>query len=141
LKKILLVEDNPDDEILTLRALGKSGFELQTTVMRDGKEALDYLLQISESSDSRQWPDLVFLDLKLPFISGLEILERIKSHPKGKLIPIVVLTSSKQEEDIMKSYDLGANSYVRKRVNALEFEEALKDILSYWFEFTQLPPR
>lgn len=141
MKKILLVEDNPDDEILTLRALGKSGFELQTTVMRDGKEALDYLLQISESSDSRQWPDLVFLDLKLPFISGLEILERIKSHPKGKLIPIVVLTSSKQEEDIMKSYDLGANSYVRKRVNALEFEEALKDILSYWFEFTQLPPR
>lgn len=143
MKKILLVEDNPDDEALTRRALGKSGFEHQLAVVRDGQEALEYLQGIGryDHLTTSDRPDLVFLDLKLPLVSGLEVLEQLKAKELTRLLPIVVLTSSKEEDDVMRSYNLGANSYVRKRVDAVEFQEALKDILIYWFEFIKLPPR
>lgn len=142
-RKILLVEDNPDDEALTRRALGKSGFDHELAVVRDGKEALDYLFGEGqyEGKAPQSLPDLVFLDLKLPLLGGLEVLEQLKRDERTRTVPVVVLTSSKEEDDIIRSYNLGANSYVRKRVDALEFQDALKDILSYWFEFIKLPKR
>lgn len=142
-KRVLLVEDNPDDEALTLRALKKTGFDLNLAVVRDGQEAVDYLLKpTADLTDERcPRPDLVLLDLKLPRLGGLQVLERLRADAQLRTIPVVGLTSSKEEEDVMNSYDLGANSYVRKRVDALEFEDTLRDILTYWFEFIKLPPR
>jgi CheY-like chemotaxis protein len=142
-RKILLVEDNLDDEALTRRALSKSGFDHELVVVRDGKEALDYLFREGPYAglSAKNLPDLIFLDLKLPLLGGLEVLERLRDNVETRVIPVVVLTSSKQDDDVLKSYNLGANSYIRKRVDALAFQEALKDTLSYWFDFIKLPTR
>ena len=127
-KTILLVEDNADDEQLTLRALRQSEIPNMIRVARDGAEAIDYLYGAHAGS----LPDLVLLDLKLPKISGLEVLHRIRSEDKSRSLPVVILTSSDEERDIVKSYDLGANSYIRKPVYFDEFIDAVRQLGMYW---------
>ncbi len=142
-KKLLLVEDNAAHEELTRLALKKTGFEHDLTVVRDGTELLEYLFRQGRyiHLTRSDMPDLILLDLKLPRMDGLEVLKKLKTDGRTRSIPIVMLSSSTEENDIRKSYKLGANSYVHKRMNALEFNEVLRDILSYWFEFAKLPPR
>ena len=127
-KTILLVEDNADDEQLTLRALRQSDIPNMIRVARDGAEAIDYLF----GSASGSLPDLVLLDLKLPKISGLEVLQKIRSEDRSRALPVVILTSSDEERDIVKSYDLGANSYIRKPVDFDEFIDAVRQLGMYW---------
>jgi len=127
-KTILLVEDNADDEQLTLRAMRQSEIPNIIRVARDGAEAIDYLY----GPTAGRLPDLVLLDLKLPKISGLEVLERIRSEDQSKALPVVVLTSSDEERDIVKSYNLGANSYIRKPVDFDEFIDAVRQLGLYW---------
>lgn len=129
-KLILLVEDNPDDEALTLRALKKSNLLNELVVAHDGVEAIDYLL--GPDSASRALPGVVMLDLKLPKVDGLEVLRRIRGAEKTRMLPVVVLTSSKEEQDVVSSYALGANSYVRKPVDFAEFMEAVRQLGLYW---------
>ena len=131
---ILLVEDNPDDEALMLRALKKNRIANEVIVTRDGAEALDYLFAtgVYEGRDLNHMPQLMLLDLKLPKISGLEVLQRLRNDERTKYIPVVVLTSSSEERDIISSYDLGANSYVQKPVDFNEFMEATKQLGAYW---------
>ena len=124
---LLLVEDNPSDEELTLRSLKKHNIVNEVVVARDGVEAVEYLLD-----DSKQLPDLVLLDLKLPRLSGLEVLQRIRNEERTKMLPVVVLTSSSQDEDIVSSYRMGANSYVRKPVRFSDFSEAVRQLGVYW---------
>ena len=124
---LLLVEDNPSDEELTLRSLKKHNIVNEVVVARDGVEAVEYLLD-----DSKQLPDLVLLDLKLPRLSGLEVLQRIRNEDRTKMLPVVVLTSSSQDEDIVSSYRMGANSYVRKPVRFSDFSEAVRQLGVYW---------
>ena len=128
-KTILLVEDNADDEQLTLRAMRQSEIPNIIRVARDGAEALEYLFG---PASGNRLPDLVLLDLKLPKIGGLEVLERIRSEDKTKALPVVVLTSSDEERDIVKSYNLGANSYIRKPVDFDEFIDAVRQLGLYW---------
>ena len=127
-KTILLVEDNADDEQLTLRALRQSDIPTNIRVARDGAEAIDFLYGIP----SLPLPDLVLLDLKLPKISGLDVLQRIRSEANSKGMPVVVLTSSDEERDILKSYELGANSYIRKPVDFDEFIDSVRQLGTYW---------
>jgi two-component system response regulator len=136
-KTILLVEDNPDDQALALRALKKHQIANQVVTVRDGAEALDYLFAIKSAKDM---PAVILLDLKLPKLSGLEVLEQIRGNEKTKLLPVVVLTSSREEEDMMQSYELGANSYVRKPVDYVEFAEAVKQLGLYWLLINDAPP-
>ena len=124
---LLLVEDNPSDEELTLRSLKKHNIVNEVVVARDGVEAVEYLLD-----ESKQLPDLVLLDLKLPRLSGLEVLQRIRNEERTKMLPVVVLTSSSQDEDIVSSYRMGANSYVRKPVRFSDFSEAVRQLGVYW---------
>jgi two-component system response regulator len=142
-RKILLVEDNPDDIALTREALKKSGFPHELVVINDGREALDYLLQQDGyiSLKTRDRPDLVLLDLSLPLMNGFEVLERIKSDEQARIIPVVVLTISDEEEDVLRSYELGASSCIRKRMHIDDFEEAIRDMMTYWFKFSKLPPK
>lgn len=135
-KTILLVEDNPDDEALTLRALKKNNIFNEVTVARDGQEALDYLFG---AGAERPAPAVVLLDLKLPKIDGLEVLRRIRADPRTSLQPIVILTSSKEEQDIVSSYSLGANSYIRKPVDFSQFMEAIRQLGLYWLVLNELP--
>jgi two-component system response regulator len=128
-KTILLVEDNADDEQLTLRAMRQSDVPNIIRVARDGAEALD---QLYGPNASPRLPDLVLLDLKLPKISGLEVLQRIRKEDKTRALPIVVLTSSDEEKDIIESYNLGANSYIRKPVDFDEFIDAVRQLGLYW---------
>jgi two-component system response regulator len=128
-KTILLVEDNADDEQLTLRAMRQSDVPNIIRVARDGAEALD---QLFGSGAKSRLPDLVLLDLKLPKVSGLEVLHRIRSEPSTRALPIVVLTSSDEEKDIIESYNLGANSYIRKPVDFDEFIDAVRQLGLYW---------
>ena len=131
---ILLVEDNPDDELLTVRAFKKSNIVNEVVVVRDGIEALDWLFVSGEHADrdpSTQ-PQVVLLDLKLPRLDGLEVLRRIRADARTALLPVVVMTSSKEEEDIIRSYELGANSYIRKPVEFDRFVEAVKSLGMYW---------
>jgi two-component system response regulator len=128
-KTILLVEDNADDEQLTLRAMRQSDVPNIIRVARDGAEALDHLFGPSAGS---RLPDLVLLDLKLPKVSGLEVLHRIRQEEKTRGLPIVVLTSSDEEKDIVESYNLGANSYIRKPVDFDEFIDAVRQLGLYW---------
>lgn len=141
-KIILLVEDNPDDEELTLMALQESQIVNEVVVTRDGAEALDYLFATGRYTDRdpAHLPALVLLDLKLPKLSGLEVLQRMRGDPRTRLLPVVVLTSSSEEEDIIASYDLGANSYVRKPVEFHRFADAVRQVGMYWLLVNQPPP-
>lgn len=138
---ILLVEDNPDDAELTLRAFKKSNLKNEIVVARDGVEALDYLFAtgIYEGRDATDQPQLVMLDLNLPKIDGMEVLQAMRADERTKLIPVVVLTSSKEQEDIVKSYRFGANSFVRKPVDFLEFVQAVQQLEMYWVVLNQIP--
>ncbi len=140
---ILLVEDNPDDEALTLRAFKKSNLTNDIAVARDGVEALDYLFATGQYSDRdpEDLPNLILLDLKLPKIDGLEVLERIRSDERTRILPVVVLTSSKEQEDLVNSYALGANSYIRKPVDFNQFMQAVQQLGMYWLVLNQPPYR
>jgi two-component system, response regulator len=131
---ILLVEDNPDDEALTRRALKKNNVQNEMVVAHDGQEALDYLF------GSAKLPQLILLDLKLPKIDGLEVLRRLRAEERTRLLPVVVLTSSNEERDLVSSYSLGANSYVRKPVDFKEFTEAARQLGLYWLLLNEPPP-
>lgn len=141
-KSILLVEDNPRDEALTMRALRKSGLAGDIMVTRDGVEALDYLFGTGkyEGRDTSILPQLVMLDLKLPKMDGLQVLKRLRADEHTKRLTIVIFTSSSEEEDMIKSYDLGANSYVRKPVDFEEFAEVTKKLGIYWFSLNEAAP-
>jgi two-component system response regulator len=139
---ILLVEDNPDDEALTLRALRKNNIGNEVMVAHDGVEALDFLFGTGafEGRDLSHVPELILLDLKLPRIDGLDVLRRIRTHELTRLLPVVVLTTSVEEQDRLKSYDLGANSYVRKPVDFQQFIHAVGQLGLYWLILNERPP-
>jgi two-component system response regulator len=141
-KIILLVEDNPDDELLTLRALKKNGVLNEVVVARDGVEALDYLFANGAHSgrDTGDMPQLILLDLKLPRVDGLEVLKRLRSDERTRLLPVVILTSSKEQQDMLDGYGLGANSYVRKPVNFEQFVRAVEQLKLYWLVLNEAPP-
>ncbi|MCP4129730.1 MAG: response regulator [bacterium] len=138
---ILLVEDNPDDEALALRALKKNNITNTVMVARDGQEALDYLFGQGKYAgrDVSDTPHLVLLDLNLPKISGLEVLKRLRNDKRTALIPIVILTTSGEESDLVTGYKLGANSYVKKPVDFLKFTDAVKQLGLYWLDLNESP--
>jgi len=140
-KIILLVEDNPDDVDLTLRAFRKSLIANEVVVARDGAEALDYLAATGMHAGRNvdELPQVVLLDLHLPKISGLDVLRAIRAEPKTKLLPVVILTSSAEENDILESYGLGANSYIRKPVDFGQFLDAARQLGLYWLVLNQSP--
>lgn len=129
---ILLIEDSEQDEILTIRALQKNKVKNEIIVARDGAEAIDYLFNSQHESYLEHLPQLILLDLKIPKIDGLEVLKEIRNNPRTKIVPVVVLTTSKEEQDVISSYQLGANSYVRKPVDFQEFSEVVKNLGTYW---------
>ena len=139
---ILLVEDNPDDELLTVRAFAKSRIANEVVVVRDGVEALEWLFSTGEHAkrDATIVPEVVLLDLKLPRLDGLEVLKRIRADARSALLPVVVMTSSTEDEDVVKSYQLGANSYIRKPVEFDRFAEAVNNLGLYWLVLNQRPP-
>lgn len=138
---ILLVEDNPDDEALTIRALKKNNIGNHLVVVRDGVEAIDFLFGTGayKDRDPKDTPQVVLLDLKLPKMDGLEVLRRIRENELTRLLPVVILTSSKEEQDILKGYKLGANSYVRKPVDFDQFVEAVRQLGLYWLVLNESP--
>jgi two-component system response regulator len=138
-KNILLIEDNPDDEALTLRALQKNGIDNPVVVLRDGAEALDYLFRRGCYADAwaTELPAVVLLDLKLPKIGGLEVLERLRLDQRTRLLPVVVLTSSREKQDVQESYLRGANSYIRKPVDFKHFLEAVGQLGNYWLNLNE----
>jgi CheY-like chemotaxis protein len=140
---ILLVEDNPKDELLTLRTLKKCNLANEIVVVRDGAEAIEYLFGQAESPgrEGDDLPTVVLLDLKLPKIDGLEVLRRIRADVRTRLLPVVILTSSDEEKDIIASYELGANSYVRKPVAFGDFGKAIADLGRYWLITNEALPR
>ncbi|TAK29541.1 MAG: response regulator [Chloroflexota bacterium] len=140
-KHLLLVEDNPDDVKLTLKVLERSGISNRVEIASDGIEALEYLQGTGKFAgrDTRDLPALVLLDLKMPMISGLEVLQSIRSDERAKLVPVVILTTSNEEKDRIESYELGANSYIRKPVKFSEFTEALQQLGRYWLGLN-MPP-
>jgi two-component system response regulator len=141
-KLILLIEDNPDDEALTLRALKKNNITNEVVVLRDGAEALDYFFGTGKyvGRDTSLMPQVTLLDLKLPKLDGLEVLRQLRADPRTKLIPIVILTSSNEEQDRLKGYGLGANSYVRKPVDFNQFIEAVRQLGLYWLLLNERAP-
>lgn len=140
-KVILLVEDNPDDEALTLRAFAKNNLGNHIVVVRDGAEALDWLFK-REGHQGRSDPDpqVVLLDLKLPKVDGLEVLRQIREDPRTKLLPVVILTSSNEESDLLRGYELRANSYIRKPVDFARFVESVRELGMYWLVLNEPPP-
>ncbi len=136
-KVILLVEDNPDDELLTLRALKKNNVMNDIVICRNGVEAIDYLF--GKNDHEVELPQLILLDLKLPKIDGLEVLRKIRSTERTRFLPVVVLTSSKEERDIVESYKLGANSYIQKPVDFSQFIESVKQLQLYWLVMNVSP--
>jgi len=134
-KSILLVEDNPDDEKLTLRALKKNNIANPVEVARDGEAALGLLLDTD-----RPLPGLVLLDLRLPKVGGLEVLKRMRANEACRMVPVVILTSSKEESDLVRGYSLGANSYIRKPVDFQQFSEAVRQLGMYWLVLNEAPP-
>ncbi len=141
-KVILLVEDNSDDELLTLRALKRSNVLNKVIVARDGVEALDYLLGRGEYAerDTAEQPQLILLDIKLPRLDGLEVLRQIRENPLTRLLPVVMLTSSSEEQDLIASYGLGANSFIRKPVDFTQFADAVGHLKLYWLVLNEPPP-
>ena len=141
-KTILLVEDNPDDVELTLRVVKKNAIINKVVVAQDGPEALDYLFCTGAYADRdpQDIPGVILLDLRLPKIDGLEVLRRIRGNDQTKLLPVVVLTSSDEEQDLVDSYKLGVNSYIRKPVNFVQFTEAVRQLAMYWVLWNQAPP-
>jgi len=140
-KVILLVEDNPDDEALTLRAFAKNNIGNRIVVVRDGAEALDWLFK-RDQHQGRSDPDpqVILLDLKLPKVDGLEVLRLIREDPRTKLLPVVILTSSKEESDLLRGYELRANSYIRKPVDFARFVESVRELGMYWLVLNEPPP-
>ena len=139
---ILLVEDNPDDEALVLRALKKFKVKNDTNVVRDGAEALDYMFKTGPYADRKGGnPAVILLDLKLPKIDGLEVLRRLREDQRTRHQPVVILTSSDEQEDMVRGYELGANSYVRKPVGFEEFSEAVRQLGLYWLLLNKPPPQ
>ena len=141
-KNILLVEDNPDDVALTERALKKSHIFNKLVVARDGVEALDYLFGTGNraNKDLNTTPDIILLDINLPKIDGLEVLKRIRADKSTKLLPVVILTSSKEDKDLIKAYGLGANSYIRKPVSFTQFVEVIQQLGLYWLILNETAP-
>jgi two-component system response regulator len=141
-KVILLVEDNPDDEALTLRALRKHKVANDVVVARDGAEALDYLFATGKHAgrNPREIPQVVLLDIRLPKVDGMEVLRRIRQDERTRYVPVVILTSSKEEQDLVNGYKLGANSYVRKPVDFDQFVEAARHLGLYWLVLNESPP-
>lgn len=142
-KSILLVEDDPDDEELTQLALQEGNVSNHVIVARDGVEALEYLFSTGAYADREpsNMPELILLDLKLPKVDGLEVLRRLRADGRTKLLPVVILTSSDEEKDLLAGYSLGANSYVRKPVDFGQFTEAVRQLGLYWLVLNQPPPR
>ena len=140
---ILLVEDNPDDEALTIRALNRNNISNEVFVARDGVQAMDYVFARGAHADRdiNDLPRLVLLDLKLPKADGLEVLKQIRADERTKRLPVVVLTSSKEEQDLVDSYNLGVNSYIRKPVDFTLFTEAVRQVGLYWLVLNEPPPR
>ncbi len=141
-KSILLVEDNPDDEALAIRALKRHHVANEIVVARDGVEALDYLFGtgIYKGRNINIKPTVVLLDLKLPRIDGLEVLRRLREDERTKLLPVVVLTTSNEEQDLLNSYSLGCNSYIRKPVDFTQFSDAIRQLGIYWLLMNEVPP-
>src|SRR5438105_15655128 len=141
-KSILLVEDNPDDEALTLRALKKNHIVNEVIVAHDGVEALDYLFARGKHAGRNltRMPAVILLDLKLPRIDGLEVLRQLRAEEHTKLLPVVILTSSNEEKDLINGYRLGSNSYIRKPVDFLQFTEAVRQLGLYWLMLNERPP-
>jgi two-component system response regulator len=141
-KIILLVEDNPDDVELTLRAFRKNNIGNKVVVAKDGVEALDYLfgMGVHAGRNVKELPVVVLLDLKLPKIDGMEVLKRMRQNDRTKLIPVVILTSSAEQKDVIDGYSFGANSYVRKPVNFEQFVEAIRHLGLYWLLWNEPPP-
>ncbi|SFJ42937.1 response regulator [Planctomicrobium piriforme] len=137
-KVILLVEDNPDDVELASIAIKRGGIANELVVARDGVEALEYLLPVGERK--LNLPQLVLLDLNLPKMNGLEVLKRLRADPRTRRLPVVIITSSREEEDLIRGYDLGANSYVRKPVDFEQFQKAVHQLQLYWLVLNQPPP-
>lgn len=142
-KMILLVEDNPDDAALTLRALKKNNIVNEIVVARDGVEALDYLFGTGAFAgrDLALMPTLVLLDLKLPKVDGLQVLQRLRADERTRFLPVVILTSSREDVDLLRSYSLGASSFVRKPVDFIEFVEAIRNLGMYWLMLNEPPPQ
>jgi len=140
-RMLLLVEDNPDDEALTLRALKQNKISNEVVVARDGAEALDFLFCAGAyvNRDQHVLPEVVLLDLKLPKIDGLEVLRRLRADERTRLLPVVILTSSGEEQDLVTGYRLGANSYIRKPVDFDQFVEAVRNLGLYWLVLNQTP--
>ena len=140
---ILVVEDDPDDEVLILLALKKNNIGNKVFVVRDGVEALDYLFCTNQYADRdpHDLPQLTLLDIKLPKIDGLEVLRRVRADERTRLLPVVILTSSKEEQDIVTGYKHGANSYVRKSVDFTQFEKSIWQLSTYWLKLNEAPPR
>jgi two-component system, response regulator len=134
---ILLVEDNPDDEALALRALKKNNIANRVDIARDGVEAWQYVM---DQAASGGLPQVILLDLKLPKLDGLEVLRRIRENAMTKLLPVVIMTSSNEERDLVESYRLGANSYIRKPVDFAQFTEAIRQLGLYWLVLNQVAP-
>ena len=139
-RMILLVEDNPDDEALTRRALAKNNIQNAVLVAHDGAEALDYLLGTGPHAGRPIAPEVILLDLKLPKVDGLEVLRRIRADDRTRLLPVVILTSSREERDLISGYGLGANSYIRKPVDFQQFVEAVRQLGLYWLVLNEPPP-
>jgi two-component system response regulator len=141
-RTILLVEDNPNDEALTLRALKKNNIQDRVVVARDGAEALDYLFATGAYHDRSpsDVPRVVLLDLKLPKIDGLEVLRRLRANARTRLLPVVILTSSNEERDLVAGYGSGANSYIRKPVDFNEFAETVSHLGRYWLQLNEVAP-
>ncbi len=138
---LLLVEDNPDDEALTLRALRRHNLANEIVVAHDGQQALDFLFGEGEyqGRDTRIQPQVILLDLKLPKVDGLSVLARLRRHPRTRHVPVVILTSSDEESDLLRGYELGANSYVRKPVDFEEFIEAARQLGLFWLVLNEVP--
>jgi CheY-like chemotaxis protein len=141
-KRILLVEDNPDDVTLALRAFQKNKIANEVKVIGDGEEALDYLLSrgIYTGNDAEPLPEVLLLDLKIPKVEGLEVLRQIRAHKRTRLLPVVILTSSREERDMIDGYSLGANSYIQKPVDYSQFTEAIRQLGMYWLVLNEAPP-